>query len=215
MARLYPSRSNSVVANKHSLMLSERTTCLRVVTHSLFRQKYRKSLEMAVTPCSGTNWGLAGWGAPLWERPWGPSRLRTQHKPATCPGSKGGQQYPGLWEQKHSQETGPHDYAHLLCTYESASMKTTSSFGPPNTTKTSINWSRSRGGHQHGWDLEHLPWEEGLRELGLSTLGKRWLWGLRVACRYLQVIKKIEPGSSHWYNMVGARETKAIHWNKA
>lgn len=43
-----------VCCRKHSP--SERTT--EGVQHALFRQKCLKSLEMSITPCSGTKWGL-------------------------------------------------------------------------------------------------------------------------------------------------------------
>lgn len=52
-----------------------------------------------------------------------------------------------------------------------------SSFGLPNTSKTSINWSKVSRGPSKWSGLEHLCCEERLRGLGLHSLERSWLWG--------------------------------------
>jgi len=49
-------------------------------------------------------------------------------------------------------------------------------FGPYNTRKTSINWSEFGGGPPWWSELGHLPFKEILRDQGVFSLGKGWLW---------------------------------------
>ncbi|KAK4819117.1 hypothetical protein QYF61_025584 [Mycteria americana] len=65
------------------------------------------------TSCNNTGWGLTAWGAALWLRTKSLGRQQAEHGPAVCPGSRGGQQPPGLFgPPKYRKDTDKPERVH-------------------------------------------------------------------------------------------------------
>ena len=63
--------------------------------------------ECQFLPLHGTHAGnYRGWGLPAWDQPRGKGLggQGSGREAAVCPGSKGGLQLPGLYDQEHGQE---------------------------------------------------------------------------------------------------------------
>ena len=86
-------------------------------------------------------------------RPW----WAAEHGPATCPGSRGSQEPPGLYKQRHSQQIKERDYLPLLRLH----LDTASSFGSPNAGKTWTNWRELRGRPPRQWGWSTCPRRRG------------------------------------------------------
>lgn len=96
--------------------------------------------------CNSTGWGLMSWGAALQERTWGVGEQQVGHEPVVCPGSKGGQEHPGLYHQERSQSVRESECLFLLSHMENSM----SSFESLNARKTSTNCCEFSGGHCAG-----------------------------------------------------------------
>lgn len=127
-------------------------------------------------PCNNTGWRLPGWGAGLLKGPGGAGREWAEHEPTLSPCSKASQQCPVLYGQEHSQKLQRSDYP-LYSTLIRPQWDTVSSFQPPNTRKTSINWSKFRGGPPRGSEAGALALSGEAGGAGFVQLGEEMAWG--------------------------------------
>ena len=132
---------------------------------------------------------LLGWGNPrsvyrLWGQPCGeglgvPARPKSEHEPAVCSCSSEGQWYPGLHQKRGGQQGQLLSWGPIWVLHRG--------LGPQ------YNKDREllERGHKRAMKmirgLEHLSYEDSLRELGLFSLEKRRLQGdLNAAIQYLK-----------------------------
>lgn len=110
-----------------------------------------------------------------WKAPGHLGRQGAEHEPAECPGSKEGQQHPGLCDQEQSQEMEGTD--HPLFTWHSLDSISSimSSFGSCSKGKMMINWSKFSRRALRWSGLDHSPWR-GWRTRASSAWGRDSFW---------------------------------------
>ncbi|RMB95937.1 hypothetical protein DUI87_27577 [Hirundo rustica rustica] len=114
--------------------------------------------------------GTVGLDSAQEERDLGVLVTAAEHEPAVCPGGQEGQRHPGLYQEWcGQQEQGGHS-SPVLCTGE-ATLECCVQFWAPQFRKDVETLEHvQRRATRLVKDLEHKPYEERLRELGLFSL---------------------------------------------
>ncbi|KAK4826123.1 LOW QUALITY PROTEIN: hypothetical protein QYF61_005275 [Mycteria americana] len=120
-------------------------------------------LHLGTDPGTHTCWWLTSWRAALQKSPEGPGGHLPDHEPATCPYPKEGQRYPGL----HRRNVASRLREVILPLYSALYKRDMDILERLQQKATTM----MKG-------LEHLSYEERLRELGLFSLEKRRLRGI-------------------------------------
>ena len=138
-----------------------------------FNTGKHKVLHLGETaPCNSKRWGFNHLESGYAEKHlWVLVDQKFEHKPATCPSGKGGQQHPRLRYAEHSQQVGEGDSSPFLST-GGARVECWVQFWAPQCKKDMGILERQRATKMIK-KLEHLTYEEWLRKLGLFSLERR------------------------------------------
>lgn len=123
---------------------------------------------------AGWVWGTEGWGGALREKAgapgWQQPKAWVSHMPRVVEKAKSMLSY--ISRSTTAKRLSPFTQRSLEHSWNAAP-----SFGPYSTRKTAINWNEFSGGSPWWPELGHLPLKEILRDQGVFTLQRRWLWG--------------------------------------
>ena len=147
-----------------------------------------------------------------WKQPGGLGRQQAGHKSAVCPGSKAGQQYPGLYHTstqsvfngKGLSPSAQHllDCMWILCPVLAAPIQ-----------ETLINSSESMGGPPSWSEAGTLTWGTGWGNWAPSAGIRDSLGVTSITTPFRTHGQVMEPSYSQWC-MVGGWKTTDISWNK-
>ena len=117
--------------------------------------------------------------------------MAAECEPAMCSCSPEIQLYPGLHPKQCGQQGERGDCVSLLCAVRPHLEHCVQRWSPQHRRDMDLFGCIQRNATKLTQGMEHLPYEDGLRELGLCSMGRRRLWGeLRAAFQYLKGLYK-------------------------